>query len=255
MAYSDIILAESSLQSYWYLDEASGDAIDQEGAIDGTYDGLVTRQASPLITNGNGIQVDRDDAAGIAFGNNYAFTGTSNFSIELWFKPAVVDGTVGVLANKWDNGASGWVLDYWDGGTRFRRFDTGGTSDFPTAAAMTAGTIYHIVVTYDGSDISIYLNAGTPTTGASTRSIVACTNPLALARYGGGGSGADGLLDEFAIYNAALSSTAITTHYQNGVGQVLAPDADTADGGWTTTPLWSKLNDSSDSTYITATSA
>lgn len=42
--------------------------------------------------------------------------------------------------------------------------------------------------------------------------------------------------------------------------QILLPDADVADGGWvnelgTATPLWSKLNDASDSTYITDTAS
>ena len=37
--------------------------------------------------------------------------------------------------------------------------------------------------------------------------------------------------------------------------QTLLPDADTATGGWTTAPLFSKVNDSSDATFITATAS
>jgi len=37
--------------------------------------------------------------------------------------------------------------------------------------------------------------------------------------------------------------------------QLLLPDADIAAGGWTTAPLFSKLNDSSDATFITSTAA
>lgn len=39
------------------------------------------------------------------------------------------------------------------------------------------------------------------------------------------------------------------------VGQTLLPDADVAEGGWTTAPLFSKVNDSSDATIITATAS
>lgn len=39
------------------------------------------------------------------------------------------------------------------------------------------------------------------------------------------------------------------------LGQVLLPDADVAAGGWATAPLFSKLNDSSDATVITATAS
>jgi len=38
-------------------------------------------------------------------------------------------------------------------------------------------------------------------------------------------------------------------------GQTLLPDADVAAGGWTTSPLFSKVNDSSDATIITATAS
>lgn len=38
-------------------------------------------------------------------------------------------------------------------------------------------------------------------------------------------------------------------------GQVVLPDADVATTGWSTSPLYSKLNDSSDSTYISGTAS
>jgi len=37
--------------------------------------------------------------------------------------------------------------------------------------------------------------------------------------------------------------------------QTVLPDADTVTTGWTTTPLYSKINDSSDATVVTATAA
>lgn len=40
-----------------------------------------------------------------------------------------------------------------------------------------------------------------------------------------------------------------------GAIQTILPDADLADGGWTTAPLYSKLNDASDATLITATAS
>lgn len=39
------------------------------------------------------------------------------------------------------------------------------------------------------------------------------------------------------------------------IGQILLPDADLAEGGWTTAPLFSKINDSSDASIITATAS
>lgn len=45
------------------------------------------------------------------------------------------------------------------------------------------------------------------------------------------------------------------TGYPGPAQQTLLPDADTATGGWTTAPLFSKVNDSSDATIITATAS
>lgn len=216
MAYSDVILAEASVQSYWRVNELSGNFIDGPGIIDGTVDPLVTRGVTGLISNDPDLacSVNRADGAGVVFGNNHGFAGTVSFSVEIWFKPSLVDGTVGIIAGKEVIGGSGWRLDYFNGATRFHRFDSAGVGDTAAGAVMTAGTSYHLVGTYDGSNVRLYMNNGTPATTASTRSITAVANFLSLGRYSEGGSGSSGTLDEYAIYNAALSATAVSNHYE-----------------------------------------
>lgn len=51
-----------------------------------------------------------------------------------------------------------------------------------------------------------------------------------------------------------VSYDGVIVTYMTG-GQVLLPDADLAAGGWTTSPLFSKVNDASDATIITATAS
>jgi hypothetical protein len=53
-------------------------------------------------------------------------------------------------------------------------------------------------------------------------------------------------MDDVAVSSSAWLGASMTS-------QVIVPDADTAAGGWTTTPLFSKINDSSDATIITST--
>lgn len=215
MSYASTILAEASLQSYWKLDESSGSVVDYKGAVTGTADALVSRRVTGLISSevSYGISVAHADGAGVGFGSNYPFTVTTNFSVECWIN---INGhnDDNFIANKWGGGGTGgWVLDYYTSGTRFRRFDSGGVSDDCVGAAMTVGNVYHLVATYDGSNIRLYINNGSPTVTASTRSVAANGNALALGKYGGGGSGVSGTLDEFAIYNAALSATKVGEHY------------------------------------------
>lgn len=58
-----------------------------------------------------------------------------------------------------------------------------------------------------------------------------------------------------ATPNPQLYAAMIEVAFQSGVTQVLLPDGDLAAGGWTTSPLWSKLSDSSDATVVTATAS
>ena len=59
---------------------------------------------------------------------------------------------------------------------------------------------------------------------------------------------------DYYIYFTAIDAG---TYYLDEVtlttGQILLPDADIATTGWATAPLFSKVNDSSDATVITAT--
>jgi len=55
--------------------------------------------------------------------------------------------------------------------------------------------------------------------------------------------------------NSTITSWSVDTWEGGSPGQTLLPDADVAAGGWTTSPLFSKVNDSSDATIITATAS
>jgi hypothetical protein len=58
----------------------------------------------------------------------------------------------------------------------------------------------------------------------------------------------------YTIYMDDLAVSDVGWIGPSGV-QTLVPDADAAEGGWTTAPLFSKVNDSSDATFITATAS
>jgi hypothetical protein len=53
----------------------------------------------------------------------------------------------------------------------------------------------------------------------------------------------------------AILKNAYTWAFAAAAAQTLLPDADLATAGWTTAPLFSKVNDSSDATIITATAS
>jgi hypothetical protein len=67
---------------------------------------------------------------------------------------------------------------------------------------------------------------------------------------------ADGFTLNYGTADAtARTIIAIAFKDNESTGQTILPDADTVTTGWTTTPLFSKVNDASDATVITATSS
>lgn len=60
------------------------------------------------------------------------------------------------------------------------------------------------------------------------------------------------------LHYSSSETSASVNDWEGGelsAGQALVPDADLAAGGWATAPLFSKLNDASDATIITATAS
>jgi hypothetical protein len=97
---------------------------------------------------------------------------------------------------------------------------------FNTADSTTADA------TGGGAGCSVSANAGNITFGINV------TTPASFTVY----------FDDVAISTVGWIGPAVSN-------QILRPDADLTVGGWSSAPLYSKLNDSSDSTYITETSS
>jgi hypothetical protein len=262
MAYRDVILAEASLQSYWEMDEGLGNITDSEGAVTGTTLGNNTYSQTGLIPVGSAILIDPgadSGACGFDMGNVYGFTGTSAFTVEAWVKPAILDAAGRQIAGKEDvTGTNwGWWVVYTSTNISVRRRDATINNTLNFAHTMSVGGIYHIVATFDGTNIRAYQDgAEIGTAQASAASILSHTAPFRVGSHSQGGNRLRGTIDEIAVYNVALSLSSIQSHYNAAVAvQTLLPDADLAAGGWTTSPLFSKIADSSDATFITNTAS
>ncbi len=86
-----------------------------------------------------------------------------------------------------------------------------------SAAALPTTTWTHIVATYNGTTMTLYVN-GTAVSTGSTRSIPSHTTPLkvGLGVDGAGSHYFGGLIDEVAVYNSVLSAQQVTEHYDAG---------------------------------------
>jgi hypothetical protein len=220
--YSDLILAEASLQSYWRLDETAGSptVADSKGSITGTIAGSFTLGATGLLASdpATGGRVTASPSR-IEFGDNYPFTGTAAFSVEVWMKPDAAALAANAIYVDNQNG-DGWLLRILAAGAiRMERYLSSAADTSQSAnGVLVADNTYHVVCTYDGTDLRIYSNGALvagPTT--SSKVLIDPTTTLTFSSATGGGNQFTGYLDEFAIYNAALSAGSVLAHYDAGV--------------------------------------
>jgi hypothetical protein len=165
VSYSDEVLADSPLV-YARLGESSGatTAIDSSGnGRNGTYGSSPTLGVTGLLTG------DADTAMTLAANSGQCVTWTSAswmnptaaWTAEAWVKFAGAVEANDTIASRYDGGSGDQWLLY--------RHDTGkiavqarnASSSYVTVTdptVATAGTTYHVVGTWDGSTLRLYVN-------------------------------------------------------------------------------------------------
>lgn len=89
-----------------------------------------------------------------------------------------------------------------------------GGSSINDTVALAAGTIYHLVYTFDGTTHRVYKNGTQILSTAGTRD---AGGPIGICGYPGGTGTANVKADEIALYRAALSPGRAAAHYAAGV--------------------------------------
>jgi hypothetical protein len=224
--YSQVVVSDNP-SSYWKLDEAAGtSAADSAGAVTGTYvNGVAINQTSGVKDANTAVNFDGVDDR-VNFGDNYNFAGTSSFSAEVWIRPTAATASYKrVLSKKFTGGSlGGWEL-YMASTAEpvpniitFGREDTTATSRADTVTALQPGTWYHILATYDGNNMRMYLNGVLTETRASTRVIPSTAGQnLQLGTSSNNANRIDASIDEVAIYPVALSAQQAAEHYAAGL--------------------------------------
>ena len=94
---------------------------------------------------------------------------------------------------------------------RFFIRDAGTFYGATSGVTLAAGSTYHLVGTYDGSTVPIYVNGVDQGSAAHTGAVDDTTVPLVISTSSV--SIWNGRLDEVAIYNQALNATRIQAHF------------------------------------------
>ncbi len=229
-AYAALVLADKPTL-YLRLDDPTGDvATDAAGrATMARYQGSGLQRGVPgaLGNDANKAIALNGETGWVNLGDNFDFVGRVPFSIELWVKPRVVDEKFRGLFTKETNegGRQGYLLVLNQGvGLTFDRA-RGGVVVQVAAKAILAAAWSHVVVTFDGMNLRLYVNgqAAAGPTPAGIELPDTSGAAVAGARSGGNtpiGQAAhfDGDLDEIAVYDLALSADRVAAHHQAGRG-------------------------------------
>ena len=216
--YSQVVFADEPV-GYWRLDEAGGTtAVDATGnGHDGTYtNGPVLQQVSGVKNAGSAVTFDgNDDRVHIPY---TAALNPSTFTVEAWAKATGGSGW-GTVASSFGARNEGFGL--WDAqGNAWQMWASGPAGETEIGAALTPNTWAHVVGTYDGTTMRLYVD------GQLVNSLVHPYAPHTTAAFELGATSYDngsfwgehftGSIDEVAVYDRVLTAQEISEHYTAG---------------------------------------
>lgn len=214
-----------NLKGYWKLDEASGNSQDSSG--NGEH--LTNTNTATFGTGkiNNGTILNGTDQCHKILDSSIASIGTgSAFSVQAWFKADTITSIHFPVSGSTANNSVGYPYCMWIEGTTvsFMTWNTTGNwLQVISSVAISTGNWYHcVLVKESNSSWKIYVN-GTVTASTATRSgTLTGQTGLAVGANDGGTAGMggyfDGMVDEVAIWDRALTSDEVTELYNSGNG-------------------------------------
>jgi len=225
---------EANLKGYWRNDGASSwsDRQDNVTANNGTPAGSPDTILLPEGTTSGkdilGFPLTHTNNGWLNFsGSEYVDAGDSSvldirsaITIEAWIKPAIID-QVGYFITRDDTSNRNWSIYlysdeyiYWD-----IYLDGGNKKETKSTTQVVAGTWYHVVGTYDGSNQKLYINGSLEDNDAETGNLDNDDVSLAIGSQEDGLNAFYGSIDEARVYNRALTLAEVTKNYKHGLSK------------------------------------
>jgi hypothetical protein len=210
--YESALLARDPV-GYWPLHDYDSYATDESGhGADGTLNGFATPDAG-IRRDGTGEAVFANGVAKVmTLGPTFGFAGRQPFSVDLWFRAGQLDGTARRIASTEHVDAgqiSGWVLYVTSGKIALKRRSPSGSSEvISTGVTPQVGRRYHVLATYDGADLRMYVDDTLRATTPSLEDVPVSSTPLVIGAYESGGSSSlqfVGDIQDVAIFDRAVT--------------------------------------------------
>jgi autotransporter-associated beta strand protein len=226
-SYSNIVTADGAV-AYYQFNETSGTAAGATiGDVTGVYQNGVGLGATGAISSSStNLAADLDGSNDyISFSDAGGFLPASIFSdntysIELWFRQDAAASGRSLVAFTDIPGGHGVLLETSGTGGALRYLHrpvsgSGGGHNIYSTTTFTPGQWAHMVAVVDGGTMRLYIN------GVQNPGTITGVDPIAYAveavlgrlAFTNAGRYFNGLIDEFAVYDNALTADQIVAHY------------------------------------------
>jgi len=142
------------------------------------------------------------------------YSPVNDFSVEAWVRPASIPTAFNAAAIVNKNGSYGLFLD----GPHFAFYTkkSGNYQICDDSNTPSTDGIYHLVGTYDGSNMKLYVDGSLACTLAATGDIDTNSSAIVMGSWDTSTLFMAGDMSNVAIYGSALSSTQVAAHYSDG---------------------------------------
>jgi hypothetical protein len=217
------VLADAP-SGYWRLGEAGSatPAVDQTGANPGTYLGGVTLGRPGALADDSDTAAGLDGANGtVRIADGAGLNPTSALTLEAWIRPSALPASSNVILRKDDQYALRLTSN---GALIFRLWKADVTQDVVTSSgAARVGAWTHVVGTWDGTTMTIYVNGDPKASRSLPAPIDTASTGLFLGSTYNSFDWFAGNLDEVAIYGKALAAARVAAHYLSGAPSDTTP--------------------------------
>jgi len=214
-AYDTLILGETGILRYYPLNDAVGSstAVDLASGQNGTVSGTVPFGTASLLGPDAETAVTLGGAGSISIPTTGLPTGSSSWSLEIWFKSPNAAAQY-VLLSMGNTSVANQGVGFEQVSNGFGTFIWAVATSGPFSSSNTIDH-FHIVSTYDGTTLRTYVNgvlagSGSPFTINLVQAgafIGAAPNNSFLTT---------GVLQKAAIYNVVLTAAQVSNHYAAG---------------------------------------
>jgi hypothetical protein len=210
-----VTVPTAGLISHWKLDEtAGGMAADSAGSNHGAWvNGPLP--AEGLI--GGALSFDGlNDVVNVPDSNSLDLT--ANFTLSLWFKPAQNINAFTPRKDLFKKYTAYWLIfNYpWNDGKLVFALNSGAPLLKTTTSSWVPGQWYHVVASYDGAAMKIYVNGVLEGTAATSVAVSPNAYPVQIGGNTEQHSYFPGAVDEVRIYGRAVSASEAQALYEEG---------------------------------------